>query len=103
MAGFDAATAIHGGDGSYKAEIDGDWCVWSPAGGYLAAIALRAAGRQSGFPTPLSLSCHFLSAHGLPAVEHFESLDEGRIAEAFPVIIKPRLGSASQGVQGCFL
>ncbi len=37
-----------------------DWEIWGPNGGYLAAIALRAAGQRSGRARPASLVGHFL-------------------------------------------
>jgi acyl-CoA thioesterase len=49
------------GDG-WTATISEDWTVWSPNGGYLAAIALRAAATQAPTMLPASLDCHFLKA-----------------------------------------
>lgn len=49
------------GDGSYRARISPDWAMWGPVGGYVAAIALRAAGAHSGLAMPASLSCQYLS------------------------------------------
>lgn len=49
------------GDGRYRASISPDWAMWGPVGGYVAAIALRAAGAHSGLPVPASLSCQYLS------------------------------------------
>lgn len=54
-------TAVEGGDGTYRAQISRDWEIWGPNGGYLAAIALRAAAAHSGQPRPASFYCHFLS------------------------------------------
>jgi acyl-CoA thioesterase len=65
MANFITDTAVEHGDGQFLARIDPEWCVWSPNGGYLIAIALRAAQLVTVFPRPLSLACHFLS---VPAV-----------------------------------
>ncbi|HET9896435.1 MAG TPA: thioesterase family protein [Streptosporangiaceae bacterium] len=49
------------GDG-WTATVSEDWMVWFPNGGYLAAIALRAAARQAPSMVPASLTCHFLTA-----------------------------------------
>lgn len=49
------------GDGRYQAVISPDWTLWRPVGGYVAAIALRAAGAHAGMPLPASLSCQYLS------------------------------------------
>ncbi|HEV7887906.1 MAG TPA: thioesterase family protein [Acidimicrobiales bacterium] len=53
-------TVVEGGDGRYQATLSADWNIWGPNGGYLAAIALRAAGAHSPQPRPASLLCHFV-------------------------------------------
>src|SRR5262249_28997004 len=59
------------------------WVVWSPQGGYLMAMVLRAAGRATEFKKPLSLACHFLSVPKVgPAEIHVTSLRKKRIAES---------------------
>ena len=35
------------GEGRHTAMVHGDWEIWGPCGGYVAAIALRAAGAES--------------------------------------------------------
>jgi acyl-CoA thioesterase len=50
------------GDGRYRAVVSPDWTLWRPVGGYVAAIALRAAGARTGMPWPASLSCQYLSS-----------------------------------------
>jgi acyl-CoA thioesterase len=83
---FERATQIEGSDGRYHAQLSDDWCVWSPAGGYLMAMALRAAGRHSSFPQPLSLSCHFLAVPKLEPVQLLvTSLRKTRVAESLRV------------------
>lgn len=42
-ADFVADTAVEGSDGRFTAQVAEAWSVWSANGGYLAAIALRAA------------------------------------------------------------
>ncbi len=49
------------GDGRYRARVSADWNLWGPVGGYLASIALRAAGSYTAMAQPASLSCHYLS------------------------------------------
>jgi acyl-CoA thioesterase len=86
MTDFEQATAIEGADGRYTARLSDDWCVWSAAGGYLIAVALRAAGREATFPEPLSLSCHFLAAPKLDLVQlTVTSLRKTRVAESLRV------------------
>lgn len=62
-------TRVHGADGRYTAELSRDWEIWGPNGGYIAAIALRAAGAHSRFDRPASLVGHFLG------VADFTTLD----------------------------
>jgi acyl-CoA thioesterase II len=47
-------------DGLYRAELSPDWSVWGPNGGYLAALALRAAGAHRPGSLPAAISCHFV-------------------------------------------
>jgi acyl-CoA thioesterase len=47
-------------EGRYRGAVSDDWVVWGPNGGYLAAIALRAAGRRASLPRPASLYCRYL-------------------------------------------
>jgi acyl-CoA thioesterase len=48
-------------DGKYRGNILEDWKMWVPVGGYLTAIALRAAQASSTMVRPLSVSCHYLN------------------------------------------
>ena len=48
------------GDGRYVGRLSADWEIWGPMGGYVAAIALRAAGLESPFSRPASFACHYL-------------------------------------------
>jgi len=55
-------TAIVGtDDGRYAATLSADWSIWGPSGGYVAAIALRAAGEGAALPRPASFVCQFLA------------------------------------------
>ena len=57
-----------------------------PNGGYLAAIALRAAGEVAEIKRPASFYCHFLSSPAFDVVELKVSvLKQGRRAESFAV------------------
>lgn len=47
-------------DHSYSLELSRDWNGFGPVGGYLASIAVRAAGLDSGRALPASLQCAFL-------------------------------------------
>jgi Thioesterase-like superfamily len=59
---FDLATAVRGGPERWTAEVDPGWTVVDrPNGGYLLALAARAALAAVGQPHPLAVSAHFLS------------------------------------------
>jgi acyl-CoA thioesterase II len=53
-------TRVEGADGHYTALLSRDWEIWGPNGGYVAAIALRAAGAYSRFDRPVSMVSNFL-------------------------------------------
>src|SRR3990172_4986910 len=88
MGDFDLDTRVEGGDGRYRAAISRHWEIWGPNGGYLAAIALRAAGQEARIARPASFACHFLS------IPRFEPVDlqvtpahRGRRAESIHVVM----------------
>jgi acyl-CoA thioesterase len=88
MAGADLehATRVDGDDGRYVARLSEAWEIWGPNGGYLAAIALRAAGRVARIPRPASFYCHFLSSPAFAAVQlDVTVLKQGRRAESLQV------------------
>lgn len=60
---FDEATAIEWvADGRYRAEVHEGWDIWGKAnGGYLQAIAARAAVHATGKPDPLTITTHFVA------------------------------------------
>jgi acyl-CoA thioesterase II len=57
------------GDGRYTAMVHPDWEIWGPCGGYVAALALRAAGAESSLARPASFFCHYLSVAAFAPVE----------------------------------
>jgi acyl-CoA thioesterase II len=63
-------TAVLGGDGHYTSLLSRDWEIWGPMGGYVAAVALRAAGAHSRFDRPASLVGHFLGVAGFDDEVH---------------------------------
>lgn len=69
MGDFAADTAVEGADGRFRARLSRDWEIWGPNGGYVAAIALRAAGAATALPRPASLAGHFLNVARFDAVE----------------------------------
>ena len=54
--------ALDGPDSRYRASVGRAWeaAPGRPAGGFLAALALRAAGEVSDLPRPVSFSGHFV-------------------------------------------
>src|SRR3954468_1895822 len=70
MGDLAADTAAVGVDGRYRAAISGDWEIWGPMGGYVAAVALRAMGSEVD-PSlePASFTCQFLSPAKFDAVD----------------------------------
>jgi acyl-CoA thioesterase-2 len=59
------------GDGvqRFSGQLSDDWEIWGPEGGYVAAVALRAAGAASPFDRPASFFCHYLSVAAFEPVE----------------------------------
>jgi acyl-CoA thioesterase len=85
-ADLDHATRVENDGGRYIAQLSDEWEIWGPNGGYLAAIALRAAGATAGIRQPRSFYCHFLSSPAFDAVElEVKALKRGRRAESFAV------------------
>jgi hypothetical protein len=70
---FDAATAVRTEDGALFADLDGGWNVGPGIlnGGYLLAVAARAAAFESPHPHPVALSASYLRATGPGEVELF--------------------------------
>ncbi len=69
MGDFKADTAVEGESGRFRARLSRDWEIWGPNGGYLAAIALRAAGTDFPDWRPASFSGHFLSVADFDVVD----------------------------------
>jgi acyl-CoA thioesterase-2 len=61
MASLDLDTRVEGADGRYRAFVSPAWEVWGPNGGYVATIALRAAGAEAKIPRPVAFAGHYLS------------------------------------------
>ncbi|MDQ2648230.1 MAG: thioesterase family protein [Actinomycetota bacterium] len=73
-------------EGRYQATLSQDWEIWGPMGGYVASVALRAAGAMTSHPYPAAFSCHYYG------VARFEPVDiavtarkEGRSASSHRV------------------
>ena len=57
------------GEGRFTAMVHADWEIWGPCGGYVAALALRAAGAESHLHRPASFFCHYLSVASFAPVD----------------------------------
>ncbi len=80
------ATRVAPAGGGYAAQLSEEWEIWGPNGGYLATIALRAAGMVAQIQRPASFYCHFLSSPAFAAVKlEVNVLKQGRRAESFAV------------------
>jgi acyl-CoA thioesterase II len=76
-------TAVQGEGGHYVGEVSRDWEIWGANGGYLASIALRAAGAHCGRLRPASLTCQFLRPGRFQPVQiEVQTLRATRRAEA---------------------
>ena len=78
-------TALEETDGGRGAAVDGpaqagarrcyggalseDWAIWGPNGGYVASLALRAAGLATGRARPASIVAHILGVAAFDRVE----------------------------------
>ena len=88
MGDFGEQTSVHGSDGRYTATLSRDWEIWGPNGGYVAAIALRAAGAASRLPRPASFACHYLNVAAFADVQiHVTPLRAAKRAESLRVSI----------------
>lgn len=61
MGNLQEDTAVVGSAGSYSAKVSPDWDFSMPNGGYLSALALRAAAAETDHKLPIAYYCHYLS------------------------------------------
>ncbi|MDP9180185.1 MAG: thioesterase family protein [Chloroflexota bacterium] len=81
-------TRLSGGNGRYTTTLSEDWAIWGPNGGYLAAVALRAAGMAEAIKRPVSIACHFLGVARFEPVDvEVRAVQSGRRAESLHVAI----------------
>lgn len=97
------------GAGVYRAVLSKDWEIWGPNGGYLCAIALRAAAQEAQIARPVALYCHYLKVAQFAAVElqvvvlgrtrRSESLRVSMTQEGKPILeAMVRTASAGEGL-----
>jgi len=84
--GFDKDTQVVGENGVYEANVSPAWEIWGPNGGYMAAIAMRAAARESRLSRPASFYCQFLRVARFDAITaHVQVVQNGRRSESIRV------------------
>jgi acyl-CoA thioesterase len=70
----------------FATTLSREWEIWGPNGGYLAALALRAAGLSAEIGRPASFYCHFLRSPEFAPVElEVTALRRGRRSESLSV------------------
>ena len=89
MGDFERDTRVEGSSGRYTVCLSRDWDIWGPNGGYVAAIALRAAGAEASIRRPASFAAHYLSVAAFDEVEiEVVALRRGRRSESLRVSIR---------------
>jgi len=86
MGALDLDSAVTGDGGRFTANISRDWEIWGPNGGFLAVLALRAAGAHTDLCRPASFNCHFLGVADFAPVDlHVRTLRRTKRAESVAV------------------
>lgn len=89
MASLADDTCVDGRDGEYRGFISPDWAIWGPNGGYVASIALQAAGAHSMFVRPASITGHFLHVAAFDSIDiDVKTLRRSRRAESMQVVLR---------------
>ena len=89
MGDFSLDTRVEGEGGRYRAVLSEDWRIWGPNGGYVAAIALRAAGAEARIPRPVAFAAHFVSIARFEPVEiEVTAVQRGRRSESLRVSMR---------------
>ncbi len=91
MGDFECDTHVEpaqGAAGLYHADLSKDWEIWGPNGGYLASVALRAAGREAQIQRPVAFAGHFLTVGRFgPTDAEVEVVRRGRSSESLRVTL----------------
>ena len=89
MGNLDHDTHVEGSDGRYRATLSPEWDVWGPNGGYLAVIALRAAGAEAHVRRPAAFAAHYLAvARFAPVDLEVTVMHRGRRSESLRVSMR---------------
>ena len=99
MGDLAADTKVTGSIGRYSARLSRDWELGGPNGGYIASIALRAAGEHSRFGRPVSIVGHFLGvASFTDVIVETKTLQLTARAESIRVTIKQHKNEIFEGL-----
>ncbi len=86
MGDLERDTRLSGENGRYTITLSDEWRLLGPNGGYMAAVALRAAGMEATIRRPASISCHFISQAKFASADVVVTAHQkGRRAESFHV------------------
>ena len=87
MDDFEQATELHSSTpDKYQTTLTKQWALWGPAGGYLAALALRAAGESTDFLRPISMACQYFRVAAFEPIDLIVTrLKQGKRSEALRV------------------
>jgi len=86
---LEETTRPHGIGGRYTARLHPEWQIWGPNGGYLATLAIRAAGLCADIPRPAGVHATFLRSPGFDEVcLDVVTLKPGRRSEVFAVTMR---------------
>lgn len=89
MGALDVDTSLTGAGGRYTARLSRDWEIWGPNGGYLAVLALRAAGAHTDLRRPVSFTAHFLGVADFDDVDlEVRTLRRTKRAESLAVSMR---------------
>jgi acyl-CoA thioesterase II len=89
MGDFEVDTRVEGEKGRYHAMLSPEWEAWGPNGGYIAAVALRAAGREAAIDRPASFAAHFIGVAKFAPVDlEVTPVQQGRRAESIHVVMR---------------
>jgi acyl-CoA thioesterase II len=98
MGDLERASQLSGDGDLFTVDLSRDWEIWGPSGGYLAAIALRAAGRVARINRVATLHVHYLRPARFERAElRVQVLSAGKRAESISVEMrqadKPVMGA----------
>jgi len=100
MGDFEVDTQVEAiAENRFRARLSQDWEIWGPNGGYLAAIAMRAAGAVARVARPASFMGHFLSVARFDDVDiEVRAVKAGRRAESLAVSVSQQGRAIFEGL-----